>query len=147
MVNFASFCKIKPTISLTDFTQEEKRNVWLQDHESILIRQHCQQLVEEVEKYGERQNSTDDGDDDKDTDTIRGLERLMKSETRQWGAYRIIALEEVLWEQEEQYSQGYHDDEAIAAVYSSVTSECQVRAELIAVQDRKEVETYLSDVM
>ena len=59
-------------------------------------------------------------------------------------SFRYGTLEEVFIEQETQYLGDYYDDEAIAYAYNSISNECQFLAERIALQDRKEIEDYIT---
>ncbi|OEU12568.1 hypothetical protein FRACYDRAFT_243819 [Fragilariopsis cylindrus CCMP1102] len=83
--------------------------------------------------------ATDDSDSDTATDDKWGIE----SESIRKKTYRLGALEEVFIEQEEQYLGDYYNDEAIAHAYYSVSNECQLHAERIAIQDRKDIEEYI----
>ena len=74
---------------------------------------------------------------------MRGLEWGIESESIRKKTYRLGALEEVFIEQEEQYLGDYYNDEAIAYAYYSVSNECQLHAERIAIQDRKDIEEYI----
>jgi len=81
----------------------------------------------------------------KDNFCLRGLETGLRNENLRRRSYRYAALEEVFLEQEDQYYAGIYDDEAIAEVYFEVTGECRFRAEYRALQDRKEIESYLRE--
>jgi hypothetical protein len=145
-------------------TLKEHYTYWLQDHEFLMIRQRNQRLVLQVEEFQDQQKKfgkhrSSNSKKSKTTTTtrneafettcqdecIRGLESALRSENLRRKSYRFAALEEVLFEQEQQYYGGYFNEEAIAEAYFEVTGECRFRAEYLAVQDRKEIEDYIRE--
>jgi hypothetical protein len=91
----------------------------------------------------ENENDNDNNDDDESSLCLRGLEWGLELVALRKKSFRFGALEEVFIEQETQYLGDYYDDEAIAYAYNSISNECQFLAELIAFQDRKEIEDYI----
>lgn len=136
-VSFLTTTEVKPTISHIDMTEEEKEKTWMQEHESRSIRNHCKKIIDKVEHYGT--NVLKNGK----RLCTRGLEGHFRARSQKKKWNRFLAADEVFSEQEEQFESGYYDDEAIAYVYSSVTSDCQLQALETAAQDRKDVEHYL----
>ena len=117
------------TVSRSDnMTPEEKRNKWIQrdEYEYMLNEQLWELLVleawGELELYGNNRGAESIGN-------IMELESLNKA------ACQCIACVAVFEEQLMQRKGGYKDDNAIAAVYNRISSNCQYRAERIALKD------------
>lgn len=136
-VVFASAVQYRETISRDDYTDGEKRSTWLQEEEKSSIKQRCQMLVLRVQRSGRQ---LDNGK----TLCVRGLEKLIGSQAVARRSYRFVAQEEVFVLQEEQYMLGYRCAKEIAQAYRNYTGKCQLEAELVASQDRKEVESYVA---
>jgi hypothetical protein len=173
-VHFSPLVRVKDTLSHHDMSLKEHYACWLQDHEFIMIRQRNQetiQAIEDLQSTNENDNKNDNDmgvqnftttlaefDSDSDSDLVennndadllcfRGLENGLRDENLRRRSYRFAAFEEVFIEQEDQYYAGIYDDEAIAEIYAEVTVECRFRAEFRALQDRKEIEDYLLEVL
>ena len=161
-VHFLSMVAVRKTISRHEMTQEEKYNCWFQANEYLMIKQNNydtiitndqQQLLlaaaaaagqgSSQQQQQQQQHSNilhnSNNNDNMDSESSSSLE----SESIRKKTYRLGALEEVFIEQEEQYLGDYYNDEAIAYAYYSVSNECQLHAERIAIQDRKDIEEYI----
>lgn len=137
-VIFSTTARLQKTISHVDMTEEEKKKTWLSQEESKSIREHCRKIIQKVEEYGT--NTLKSGK----RLCVRGLESHFPAKSRRKKLNRFLAADEVFTEQEEQFESGRcYDDEAIASVYSSITSDCQAEAERIGAQDRKDIERYV----
>jgi hypothetical protein len=143
-VHFLPMVAVRKTISRQSMTQQEKCNCWLQAHEFLMIKQRNYMVImKQLHQLG--QCIFNDTNDSVHDVCLRGLEWGMESESLRKKTFRLGALEEVFIEQEAQYLGDYYDDEAIAYAYYSVSNECQLLAERIALQDRKEIEDYIFD--
>jgi hypothetical protein len=162
-IRFSPMVSVKRTISRHSMTQQEKSNCWLQEYEFLMIKQrnhmiikqihqerNCM-MIKQVDELGQclLDNTNDSvhgrhhSNNTKSSFCFRGLEWGMEFESLRKKSFRYGALEEVFIEQEAQNLGDYYDDEAIAYAYYSVSSECQYRAERVAIQDRKEIEDYI----
>lgn len=157
-VRFSPMVGVKDTLSHRDMSLKEHYDYWLQDHEFLMIKyrnqcaiqyfEHRLQLKEEREQ--QQQSSLEDNSlchnhlcDNDGPDCLRGLESGLSHENLRRRSYRFASYEEVLLEQDDQYYAGIYDDIAIAEVYFEVTVECRFRAQYRAMQDKKEIESYL----
>jgi hypothetical protein len=148
LVKFLPFVSVKKTTSRHSMTQEEKCNYWLQEDEFLMMNKRNRMIIKQLQQERNQHidesdesnnNSNNDNNESSTLDSLcfRGLELRRKS-------LRQDAFEEVFMEQAAQYSGDYVDDEAIAYAYHSVSYECQNCAELIALQDRKDIEDYIT---
>jgi hypothetical protein len=163
-IRFSPMVSVKRTISRHSMTQQEKSNCWLQEYEFLMIKQRNHMIIKQIHQERNRMimkqvdelgqclwDNTNDSvhgrhHSNNNTESslcFRGLEWGMEFESLQKQSFRYGALEEVFIEQEAQILRDYYDDEAIAYAYYSVSGECQYRAELVALQDRKEIEDYI----
>lgn len=122
------------------------------DDDVVLAQKHNQQHQQPTSRTPLFNTTTecfeddDKNDNDRNVHCLRGLESCLKNENLRKRSFRIVALEEVFLEQEDQYYAGIYDDRAIAAVYGEVTCECKFRAELRGRQDRRDIEEYLQQL-
>ena len=159
-VRFAPTCTLKHMLSHRDMTTKEKQNTWIQKEEARSIIQKCRNLIDIIDKVGGMTNEYDDSSRGrKERICTRGLESGMRLESLRKQACRLKGIETVFIAQQQQEVEcsssstagvGYYykyDDEAIAAVYRSVTNDCRIRAERVGLHDRKQVvRYYLKDV-
>jgi hypothetical protein len=170
-VHFLPMVAVRKTISRHSMTQEEKCNCWLQANEFLMIKERNYNMIVTKQLHqlcGQKQlgqqqecilnnnpkdsvhnnnnnNNNEASESESESFCLRGLEWGIESESIRRKTYRLGALEEVFIEQEAQYLGDYYDDEAIAYAYYSVSSECQLLAGQIAMQDRKDIEEYIFD--
>jgi hypothetical protein len=135
-VRFSPYCQVKDTLSHKDYTPQEKYNTYLQYDESKKIQQREYLLISKMES-------------------------LLKQ------SYKLASYQEVFIEQERQeeyqeyeyqcneYHEGSpsssspsspycsYDDQAIANAYSTISIDCRIRAQQVALKNRQEVELYL----
>ena len=166
-VRFFNKVFVKRTISRHSMTQQEKYNCWLQGYEFLMIKERNYTVIEQIHQERIMQNSDElycqsaldnisghlhsnngnNGNVSSNTNEpslcLRGLEWGLELESLRKLSYRLDASEEVFIEQEEQCLRDYNDDEAIACAYFSVSSGCQIRAELTALRDREAIEDYI----
>ena len=147
-VGFASWVGVKDTISVFDMTDDEIENYWLQEDEYMEIRRRNRALIRRAEKLHSlreplpaSESYEELGDDIEQKEdgnylSFRGLESGTRSESMRKKTSRRNSIQRVLIEQEFQCLQGYHDDEAIADLYTEVTSPCKFRAVHLAMEDR-----------
>jgi hypothetical protein len=157
-VRFLNEVSVRKTISRHSMTQQEKTNYWLQEYEFLMIKHrnhiiikqiHQERIMQKIDElyddHHSSNNNNNNNNNNKNESSLcfRGLESGLESESLRKLTIRFGAKEVVFLEQEEQYSGDYYDDEAIACAYYIASSGCQFRAELIALQDRKEIEDYI----
>jgi hypothetical protein len=138
-VSFVKTVKVKETLSHKDMTDDEKNDMWLQQHEANNIRTRCKKLVQTIERFGEYVGNGK-------KICTRGLESYIRKHAIPKFNNRSDAREEVLYVQDDQYEKGYSCELEIAEAYHSVTYQCQKEAELRASFDRAEIEDYMSDL-
>mmetsp|Transcript_34924 Transcript_34924/g.37827 ORF Transcript_34924/g.37827 Transcript_34924/m.37827 type:complete len:283 (-) Transcript_34924:4-852(-) len=167
-VHFAPHVHIQLISSLEDMTHEDKCSIWMQIEEHNTIRRSCVQLIESVEKTASENRDSDNnnngdngnGNDEKkkiaveDLLCTRGLESHLPqpqngqqtTSSHQHQPNRRKAIQHVVAVSTSKHcTHGYYDDQAIADVYHVIgnTQEFQFTAELMASQDRQDVELYL----
>ena len=146
-VRFAPTCTIKHMLSHRDMTTKEKQNTWIQEDEADSIIRKCRNVIDVVERAGGRKIKIV-GSGRKGRICTRGLESGMRMESLRKQACRLKGIEKVFIAQQQEVecssTGGYYkyDDEAIAAVYKSVTNDCRIRAERVALHDRKQAVRY-----
>jgi hypothetical protein len=146
LVRFLPIVQVKKTTSRHSMTQQEKCNYWLQEDEFVMInqrnrmiiKQFCQERGKHIDSNeGPHSSNINNNNNNNNSECLRGLELGKKS-------FRLDAFDEVFCEQAAQYADDYIDDEAIAYAYNSVSYECQFNAERTALQDRKDIEDYIT---
>jgi len=155
-VHFSPVVFIKKTISIYDMTDTEITATWLQENEEYEIRKECQTLIAQFDQRHQRlkeENMYTDGiqvmsqhiDDillEGDV-TMRGLESHTK-QGREWKEMNRNESKRLILDK--QYQQQHRNEdrvEEIASVSTSVSTICQIGAQLMAIQDRRDVEGYL----
>jgi len=143
-VHFSHTVYIKKTISIVDMTEKEISDTWLQEHEEYDIRQECQTLIAQFEQQQKQRQRLNKG-----TVDMRGLESCTKH-GKTWKD--INRNERKMLVLEKQYEQQYinedrrcidnGDDKEIASVCKRVSTICQLCAQLLAIQDRSDIERY-----
>jgi hypothetical protein len=144
-LRFSPKVSVKKTISRHSMTYQEKTNCWLQEYEFLMIKERNHMIIRQMNK--ERNQMIVEQIDVLGQCLplcLRGLEWGLEFEALQIKSFRFGASEEVFTEQKAQFLGDYIDDEAIAYAYYTISSECQFRAGRIALQDRKDIEDYIT---
>jgi len=113
-------------------TDEEIANTWIQEDEEYRNRKRCQELIALT-------------DDDCSTSTyycLRGLESHTEYGKIRKEMNRYESKMLVMDEQDQQYLEDRLDEEKIASSYKEISQQCQLRAEIMAQKDRRDVERY-----
>jgi len=169
-VHWCERTSIQFTISRADITEEEKRKYWLQDEEFALIRLrdgYLGTLAEQQQRQIAAAAAAAAAAVSSETIPLfssyvpisskhwicaRGLEFKMKLGFLRIKSNRLEVMENVLVEQERQWDEHWdegrnidtspfcYDDEAMAAVCSDITGDCNIRAQRVAANDRNEAE-------
>jgi len=136
-------CRIKNTISINDMTDEEIANTWIQKDEGDEIIQQCHELIAVVNQLlVETTDIIATNQIIGNSSSMRGLESHTKYGKKRTKLNRYKSKMIVLDEQDQQYVEDRLDEEEIASIYKEVCNESQIHAELLAKQDRMEVERY-----
>ena len=151
VVQFIPQCQnqIEYTISIDDMTNDEICNTWIQEEEEEAIRRRVQKIVAYANRNGTIKMVKSTSSKNKQL-CIRGLESHTKIGSRIRQMNRIIASEKVFVEQDNQWNKSsgiyYNNDvHKIASEYTTISMECQRRAEQIAIQDRIAIEQYIQN--
>ena len=152
-VRFASQVGMRRILSHKDMTQNERCNSWVQYDEFQSSIEESHRIIKTMEQQ-EQEKQDKRGLQTHHTLSVccsRGLESTLESLQRK--ANILKGLESVLVTQETTLihvpvSDGTEDyyiynDEAIAAVYQTIAHTSKLRAEQIAIQDRKAIENYI----
>jgi hypothetical protein len=126
VVSFCESARVKRTLHIKDYSDDEKNATWYTHAEMSLIRHHIECIVQKLNQ-GEAIDETED--------CIRGVE----FRTSQWIEWRRenreSAFDAVLDEQQLQRLQAQHDTERLARIYWEWSNHCQVVASKIGVMD------------
>jgi hypothetical protein len=125
--------KVVPRLS--SFSPEELQNIWFEGED-------FQDFVDEALKTVEKMEQGKQLRDKKYT--ALGLEKLTEEGRALKAAFREDAYDAVMYGQEEQYLKGRRDSGLLAAAYSQVSKESQLRAFNLALQLRRDVIPYLT---
>merc|ERR1712194_151248 len=109
---------------------------WIQEEEEDRIRKRCQELI----AYAEDNSSSSSS-----CYCLRGLEShttdgMIRKELNRYDSKLLVLVE-----QDQQYLNDRVDAEKIASVYQEISQQCQLRAECMAQQDRRDVERYYNN--
>ena len=128
-VSFNEEVRIRPTLSLRDFTEEELHNSWYSREEyndisrgiSKEVKKMTQGKVLRDKKYCER-----------------GLERFTEEGSKTCSRNKVRAIHSVLEEQHKQNEEGRFDENSIAQVYETKSQGCRRKAYKAGLRDAKQ---------
>ena len=122
--------KVEPVRSLTP----DPEALWFQDDEYDVIKEKTVAIIHRASINGEKENGR--------KLCTRGLEKWMTPERTE--VKKRQAWDNVLNEQYLQQQDGEYDEEQLAMMYKYSTARSQVEASKRALQDEKEIESYLA---
>ena len=132
LVSFNEEVRIRPTMSLQDFTDEELHNSWYSREEyneisrgiSKELKKMTQGKVLRDKKYCER-----------------GLERFTEEGSKTCSRNKVRAIHAVLEEQHKQNEEGRFDENSIAQVYETNSQRCRRNAYKAGLRDAKQCQS------
>jgi hypothetical protein len=125
-VAFSDYVRVRRTIHIESYTQEEKTDTWYSKEELRSIREEVNHTVK-LYTSGEPI--------DKELYSIRGVEYWTPSLAEQRVKNKMIGRDAVLMEQEFQVYMGWNDTERMAKSYQECTYQCQVSATMMGAAD------------
>jgi hypothetical protein len=134
-VSFAPTTRVRPTLSVIDFTPEEVKACWFEEHEYDLIIQECLKVIKKMEE-GKPINTR--------RYCVRGLNRFAPEAADRRELNKMNAYPAVLEEQDNQLRDGHCDPEDIAWQYrAAASSRCQHEAQQVGERDALYVQKQL----
>jgi hypothetical protein len=130
-VSFHENVRVRRTITLDEFTEEEILATWFQKEEFDLIKRKIVMLARKVERDGAQLGP------DKNY-CIRGLESLLSGRSEKKAEARAKVAQAVLFEQEKQYLANSSDEQAIATASIRKSAESQLLAVAVGHSDQRE---------
>ncbi|KAG7362072.1 hypothetical protein IV203_025738 [Nitzschia inconspicua] len=130
-VSFDESVRVRRTLTLDEYTEEETCAAWFGQDEFDLIRRKISMLVRKVEREGLKL-----GHDKKYC--IRGLESLFSKGSERKSETRRKVARVVFFEQEKQRLADCVDEEAIAAACMKISAKSRSLAFNLGGEDRKE---------
>ena len=130
VVSFAPKAKVRRTLHIKQYTQEEIEDCWVSREESAAIKKQVRLAAHLLEKGLLI--------DSENVCSKRGIEARTKEETLQRRKVRNETLHAILDEQSLQREMGFYDDDAFALVYP-ISSECQLKAHATALLDQLQI--------
>lgn len=138
-VSFFPGVSVRECLHINNYTDAEVQNTWYKKHDFSRIKTSFIYIVQKL--------SDGSWEGDTEHETARGLEYRTREGSTKRKVNKLNGLMVVLDEQESQWLQGTHDDEAIAAAYIAVSSKSLEAVHLLAIRDQKEVmEMWADDV-
>ncbi|CAJ1942252.1 unnamed protein product [Cylindrotheca closterium] len=135
-VYFSETVKVRYSLSLEDYSDEEYDACWYSSEEYQTIEKDlCRQFMkmEEGKILHDMKSCS------------RGLERYLTVNAFQKKESQRVARRSVLDEQTHQAELNQRDEEAIARLYNNVSSSCQMWAAVLGLRDQREAEKYIQD--
>ena len=131
-VAFASRVRILKVPHRSDFTEQERLQLWMTDDELKDINTKAIALVDQaLQETGKFCRATCEGDD-----CIRGLEsHLSDLQARRTN----MALKTVFYVQDMQRQEGIRDSEWLASVYRTLANPCILDAHTMGLRDQQEI--------
>jgi len=150
-VQFVSFVTVHQELHITDYSKEEMENTWYSKREIRKMKQKCKEEAtqitantyenEQMRKHDEGPLSDLSNKYEEPTTTVRGLEGKTTMGSLRKKRHRIQAWAAVFMEQKRQTLAGYCDPESLADAYFEVSEPCHVVANMVAIQDAREVQS------
>lgn len=110
------------------------------------MKQNRREAIIKLKQQRQTSSASSAGSDDSNTripeeekEEFRGLERYVDNTERN---RRLISMDAVLWEQEEQEFNGRCNDEKIKSIYQETTVGSPEKAAQLAAQDAADVQNY-----
>ena len=130
---------VRECLHINNYTDEEVHNTWYKKHDFTRIKASFIYIVQKL--------SDGSWEGDTEHETARGLEYRTREGATKRKVNKLNGLMVVLDEQESQWLQGIHNDEAIAAAYIAVSFKSLEAAHLLAIRDKTEViEMWADDI-
>jgi hypothetical protein len=141
-VAFDKVVKVRKTLNLSSYTQDEIRHTWYTHEDMRRICTENRATVALLDKNGGQLSENDH------TITIRGMECRTKQGARWRMKNKILSRKKVLREQERQRDNDVgNDPECIYMVYYSIASKCQTEAIKLALKDESTSREINKDVI
>jgi hypothetical protein len=134
-VSFAPAKAVRPTLSVIDYTPEEVKACWYEEHEYDLIIQECLKVIKKIQE-GKLINAR--------RYCVRGLDRFAAEAADRREVNKLNAYIAVLVEQDNQLRDGHCDPQEIARQYRAAASRrCQHEAQKVGERDALYVQKQL----
>jgi hypothetical protein len=143
-VAFDKVVKVRKTLNISNYTQDEIRDTWYTQEDMLRICTENRAIVALVDKNGGQLS-----ENDHTTSTIRGMECRTKRGALRRMKNKILSRKVVLREQERQRDNEdvKNDPEYIYLVYYSIASKCQTEAIKLALKDESTSREINKDVI
>lgn len=140
-VQFAQHAQVAQHISRQEMTPEEIQRVWNSQKESNAILRSC---ARQIQRMDQGKSLREGKDCSRGLESSTTLGRLAKKKNRE------AAFNQVLYQQDlhiENLSHEDGNDETLRVAYLSVSASCQMWAHTVALNDQREAELILDDII
>lgn len=130
-VSFYGRVYVREVLHLCDYDEDEHRKTWYSRDEIEEIKESIFETVRRIANGGHQEDSKEH--------CARGLEHRSKSGALQRRKNKLLALQLVLDEQQDQKESGINHPETLARVYQEISSQSIIAAQRIGKKDEIEV--------